>query len=127
MTTGSMSGDSGMLEYEVPMFAATAPNKLSFPPVGQLRHRGRVSDVSQMVNVMFSWKFYFCHLLVIVNSSARLSEICFHEDARSSVVCLHFTFSLAFFSLQISALRSLRLLTHSPPSTRSFPSSSPDK
>ena len=60
-----------MLEYEVPMFAATAPNKLSFPPVGQLRHRGRDSDASQMVNVMFSWKVYFCHLLVIVNSSVR--------------------------------------------------------
>ena len=60
-----------MLEYEVPMFAATAPNKLLFPPVGKLRHRGRDSDASQMVNVMFSWKFYFCHLLVIVNSSVR--------------------------------------------------------
>ena len=63
-----------MLEYEVPMFAATAPNKLLFPPVGKLRHWGRDSDASQMVNIMLSWKFYFRHLLVIVNSSVRASR-----------------------------------------------------
>ncbi len=60
-----------MLEYEVPMFAATAPNKPPFPLDGKLRHRGRDSDVNPLTIVKFSWKFYFHYLRVTVTSSAR--------------------------------------------------------
>ncbi len=122
------SGDSSMLEYATTMFAATAPNKPPFPPDGELCHRGRAWHLAW--TQMLSNDQCQVHLELLFSSPARdrhflCLRLCFPEGARSSVVCPRFTL-LDLHLTALSALRS-RFLTHSPPSPRSFPSSSSDR